>query len=150
MPPITPRGRFSSSFVKKLAGVSSSSREGIGGRSGLTGVADPPTPGEPCRGIAGSEFCLNRCEMLKMSPKLFLPLVDVEVRVEDPKYGTGDRSSWSSASDPIVDDLPRPPLWEGLDRTERVEFVELLRNNGGALDAGSTTEERDGEGRGEI
>lgn len=85
-----------------------------------------------------------------MSPKLFRPLVEVEVRPDDAIYGTGDKSSWFSANDPIVDDLPRPPLWEGLDRTERAEFVESFRSSGGAPDAGSPTEERDGEGRGET
>lgn len=107
-------------------------------------------PGEPCRGIGGSEFCLNRCEMLKRSPKLFRPLVEVDVRAEDAKNGgTGDRSSWFSASDPIVDDLPLP-LWEGLERIERLEFVESWRKSGGAPAAPKATDDRAGEGRGET
>jgi len=88
--------------------------------------------------------------MLKMSPKLFRPLVDVEVRPDDPRYGTGDESSWFSASESIVDDLARPPLWEGLDRAEWAEFVESLRDNGSAPGMGSPSEEREGEGRGET
>lgn len=87
--------------------------------------------------------------MLKRSPKLFRPLVEVEVRPEDARYGTGDESSWFSASDPIVDDLPRP-LWEGLDRIERAEFVESCRNSGGVPAAAKPTEDREGEGRGET
>ena len=39
-------------------------------------------PGEPFRGTGGSEFCLSRCGIPKISPKLLRPLVDVEVRLE--------------------------------------------------------------------
>lgn len=88
--------------------------------------------------------------ILNISPKLLRPLVEVEVRAEDAKYGGIDKSSWFSASDPMVDERPLF-LKEGFDRTERAEFVESFRNSGGTLeDAASPTVERDGEGRGET
>ena len=80
-----------------------------------------------------------------MSPKLLRPLVEVEVRAEDAKYGGMDKSSWFSASDPMVDDRPRF-LKEGLDRTELAEFVESFRNSGDTVEAASPTGDRDGEG----
>lgn len=49
----------------------------------------------------------------------------------------------------MVDDLPRP-LWEGLDRMDRAELVELFRKSGGALGPASPTEDLDGDGSGEI
>lgn len=90
--------------------------------------------------------------MLNISPKLLRPLVEVEVRAEDAKYGGIDKSSWFSASEPMVDERPLF-LKEGFDRTERAEFVESFRNSGGtleAVEAASPTVERDGEGSGET
>lgn len=85
-----------------------------------------------------------------MSPKLLRPLVEVDVRAEDAKYGGMDKSSWFSASDPMVDERPRF-LKEGLDRTERAEFVESFRNSGGTFEeATNPTVERAGEGSGET
>ena len=54
-----------------------------------------------------------------------------------------------SASDPMVDDLCRP-LWEGLERMDRAELVELFRKSVGALGPANPTEDLDGEGSGEI
>lgn len=83
-PAIVPRGRVSCSRERYVAGVSPSSRSGTVKDSDLeTGVPAPPTPGDPIRGTGGSEFCLNRCVMLKRSPKLLRPLVEVDVRPED-------------------------------------------------------------------
>lgn len=143
-----PRGRHISSRLRYVAGVSVSSRFGTCGGSGFDIGVDEP-PGEP-RGAGGDEFCLNRCVILNMSPKLLRPLVDVEVRPEDARYVVGVKSSWFSASDPMVDDRPRF-LNDGFDRTERAELVESFRNSGGTLEAGaSCTVDRDGEGSGEI
>lgn len=76
----------------------------------------------------------------------------MEVRAEDAKYGGIDKSSWFSASDPMVDERPLF-LKEGFDLTERAEFVESFRNSGGtleAVEAARPTVERDGEGSGET
>jgi hypothetical protein len=148
MPAIIPRGKHSSNRVKYDAGVSFSSRLGIEG-SFETGVREPPNAGEPWRGSGGEEFCRNRCVILNISPKLLRPLVEVEVRAEEAKYGGTDKSSWFSASDPMVDERPRF-LHDGLDRTERAEFVESFRNRCGVLVAASPTVERDGDGSGET
>jgi hypothetical protein len=53
------------------------------------GVSDPFPPGDPLRGNGGSEFCLSRCGKLKISPKLLRPLVDVDVRPDEVRWGDG-------------------------------------------------------------
>src|SRR5438876_30146 len=116
----TPRLTASSSRARYFAGVSSSARSGmaIGSRIRCsefdfelfdTGV---PGPGELWRGKEGSEFCLSRCVMLN-SPKLFRPIVDVEVR-EEGNGGVGRAtSSGASFTDPTVEDLFRRPRRAG-------------------------------------
>ncbi len=75
---------------------------------------------EPCRG-GGSEFWRSRCDNEKISPKLFLPAVEVEFL---PDTGGNDDSSTDLASDPIVDDRPRAPNRGGANDIEGVDVPE--------------------------
>lgn len=86
--------------------------------------------------------------MLNISPKLLRPLVDVEVRAEESIKGAGDKSSWFSASDTMVEERPR--FFDELDRTERAEVMESFLNSGDVPVATNPTVDRDGEGNGEI
>lgn len=87
--------------------------------------------------------------MLNISPKLLRPLVEVDVRAEEARYGATVKSSWFSASDPMVDERPLL-LKDGFDRTERAEFVESFLDSAGATVAASPTVDLDGEGSGET
>lgn len=148
---ILPFGTHSLRRVRYVAGVSPSSRAGYGG--GPDGCLDTgvpgPTPGDPLRGRGGSEFCLNRWEKLKISPKLLRPLVEVEVLADEARYGDG---CWSgSASESMVDDLSRrlDALGRGeeFELAERAEVVESLLDRVGPA---SPTAERAGDGRAET
>jgi hypothetical protein len=43
----------------------------------------------------GRKYTFNRCVILNISPKLLRPLVEVEVRAEDAKYGGMDKSMFN-------------------------------------------------------
>lgn len=117
------------------------------------GVPEPPIPGDPLRGSGGSEFCRNRWEKLKISPKLLRPLVDVEVRPDDVKWGEG---CWSgSGIESMVDDLSRRfgasrPWFEEVEFAERADATEFLLGEGPGPWEDRPTDERTGDGRGET
>lgn len=131
---MAPFGTLSPSRDRYFAGVSSSSRAGYDGgpwdESFDIGVAEPPTPGEPLRGRGGSEFCLNRWEKLKISPKLLRPLVEVDVRLDEAKTGEG----WLSRES-MVDARFRPgasrPWFDELEWVEWADVAELSLASGG-------------------
>lgn len=114
---------LSSSRVKYVAGVSSSCRSGYVIKLIFEpGVTGPLELGDPDRPIGESEFCLNRWGMLKISPKLFRPLVDVDVRPEM-RCGDGCPLSCALANESKVDDLVRDVgiarlLFDGVERAE--------------------------------
>ena len=119
------------------------------------GVAVPPLAGDPTRGTGGSEFCLNRCEIPRRSPKLLRPLVEEDVRADVVRLEGGCwGSSCVSGVEFTVDDLCRvlPAVEFGLDERDLIDgadFVELCLCTARMGEDGRVVD-RDGEGRGET
>ncbi len=149
MAAITPRLTASSSFVKYVAGVSASARSGYTTASrgiwkefdfepveaGVPGVPDNVLP------FDGSELCRSRCESEKRSPKLFRPLVDVEVRPEGVTCGEDWRStSLALFKELIVEERPLEPSSgggigiDGVDFADRWDVIESFRKTDGPGD----------------
>lgn len=87
-------------------------------------ACEPGVPGElagPCL-AAGSEFWRRRCDKEKISPKLFLPAVEVDVL---PDGGGIDPSSIDLASEPIVDERPLAPKRGGANVIDGVDVPDL-------------------------
>lgn len=96
-----------------------------------------------------------------MSPKLFRPLVDVDVRPDGTTWGEGWRSaSIALFNDPIVEDRPlEPRKWggtgiDGVDFADRCDVIESFRKRDGpAATIGAlvrATRECVGDGKGDA
>lgn len=90
--------------------------------AGVPGVPDRILPFPR---FEGSEFCRSLCESEKMSPKLFRPLVDVDVRPKEITCG----EDWRSASLALfkelkVEDRPLEPNDGGGIGIDGVDFAD--------------------------